>query len=92
MILAEIVLTWCETTVNKFWCKSNNKYLRKCYKISKVSVEILHCNIICDVTISYSMIKYIYQQAQIALRNIKSVADYPARMQRKIAEIGIYER
>ncbi|CAC5410324.1 unnamed protein product [Mytilus coruscus] len=29
---------------------------------------------------------------QIAFRNIRSISDYPARMQRKIAEVGVYER
>ena len=37
------------------------------------------------------LILYIFQ-AQVALRNLKSFAEYPMRMQTKIVQVGKYER
>ena len=38
-----------------------------------------------------NLILYIFQ-AQVALRNLKSFAEYPMRMQTKIVQVGKYER
>ena len=41
---------------------------------------------------SKSLLLSFLRQAQIALRNIECFEDFPARMQRRIAERGFYEK